>query len=199
VNRLLILVALLAVVLAACGTNQADETDPTVTPEPTAAPTTEAPDDTEEPAATDDDDGDDGTTGSLEELLPDELNGVARSDAADLSAFLAPALQAQGLDAEEIDFAFVTYGTGSDGVIVNAMRVPGIAEDQLEMMARFMSGVEGAEDVNAETETIGGKSVLSMSAPGQEGTVYIYFVDDVAFTIISPDPALAEQLLSQLP
>ena len=74
VNRHLILVALLAIFLAACGTQTADEADATLTPEPTPAPTTEAPEPTDEPAATDDDDG---STGSLDDIIPDDLNGVA--------------------------------------------------------------------------------------------------------------------------
>ena len=44
VNRYLILVALLAIFLAACGTQTADQTDATLTPEPTPAPATDAPD-----------------------------------------------------------------------------------------------------------------------------------------------------------
>ena len=75
-NRYLILVALLAIFLAACGTQTPDEVDATLTPEPTPAAATEAPDETDEPAATDDG-GDDGSTGSLDDMIPDDLNGVA--------------------------------------------------------------------------------------------------------------------------
>jgi hypothetical protein len=196
VNRLLILVALLAVFLAACGTQTADDATATLTPEPTVA-ATEAPEDTVEPAATDDDDG--GVTGSLDDVIPDELNGVAGTPIPGLDQILGQALQGQGLDAEDAEFAFVTYGEGADAVVLNAFRIPGVTEAQLALLGQLMSGSGGAGEVEATTEEIGGKTVLSFSGGGQEGVVYVYIVDDVAFTVAGQDTSAVEQLLSELP
>ena len=166
-NRYLILVALLAIFLAACGTQTADDADATLTPEPTAAPTTEAPDDTEEPAATDDD----GSTGSLDDMIPDDLNGVAGTSIAGMEQILSGALQAQGLDAGDAEFAFVTYGTDASAVVLNAFRIPGVTEIAMQQLAQLMSGADPTGEFEANTEEIGGKTVLSFSGEGQPGVI----------------------------
>jgi hypothetical protein len=196
VNRTLILVALLAIFLAACGTQTADEADATLTPEPTPAPTTAAPDDTDEPAATDDDDG---STGSLEDMIPDDLNGIAGTPIPGFDTILSGALQAQGLDDEDAEFAFVTYGTDENAVVLNAFRIPGVEEVQMQQLAQLMSGAGGAGEFEADTVEIGGKTVLSFSGGGQPGVVYFYVVDDVAFTVAGQDASTVEQLLAELP
>jgi hypothetical protein len=196
VNRLLILVALLAVFLAACGTQTPDEADATLTPEPTQA-ATEAPDDTDEPEATDD--GDDGSTGSLDDMIPDDLNGVAGTSIPGMDAIIAGALQQQGLDAGDAEFAFVTYGTDANAVVLNAFRLPGVNEVAMQQLARLMSGADPTGEFEANTEEIGGKTVLSFSGEGQPGVVYFYVVDDVAFTVAGQDASTVEQLLSELP
>jgi hypothetical protein len=195
VNRRLIPVALLAIVLAACGTNQADETDAT-TQEPTPAPTSEAPAPTDE-AATSDDGG--GAAGSLADMIPDELNGVAATEIPGMEAIISGALQQQGLDGGEAEFAFVTYGEGADAIVLNAFRLPGVDEQAMEQLARIMSGAGGAGELEAETTEVGGKTVLSFSGGGANDVVYFYVVDDVAFTIAGQEASSVEQLLSQLP
>ncbi len=195
-NRHLILVALLAIFLAACGTQTPDEADATLTQAPTPAPTSEAPDPTDEPAATDDDGG---STGSLDEMIPDDLNGVAGTSIAGMDQILAGALQAQGLDAGEAEFAFVTYGTDENAVVLNAFRIPGVTEVAMQQLAQLMSGADPTGEFEAEAVEIGGKSVLSFSGEGQPGVVYFYVADDVAFTVAGQDPATVEQLLSELP
>jgi hypothetical protein len=198
VNRYLILVALLAIFLAACGTQTADEA--TLTPEPTPAAATDAPDDTDEPAATDDGgDGDDGSTGSLDDMIPDDLNGVAGTSIAGMDQILSGALQAQGLDAGDAEFAFVTYGTDANAVVLNAFRIPGVTEVAMQQLAQLMSGADPTGEFEANTEEIGGKTVLSFSGEGQPGVVYFYVVDDVAFTVAGQDPSTVEQLLAELP
>lgn len=197
-NRYLILVALLAIFLAACGTQTADEA--TLTPEPTPAAATDAPDDTDEPAATDDGgDGDDGSTGSLDDMIPDDLNGVAGTSIAGMDQILSGALQAQGLDAGDAEFAFVTYGTDANAVVLNAFRIPGVTEVAMQQLAQLMSGADPTGEFEANTEEIGGKTVLSFSGEGQPGVVYFYVVDDVAFTVAGQDPSTVEQLLAELP
>jgi hypothetical protein len=197
VNRYLILVALLAIFLAACGTQTADDADATLTPEPTPAAATDAPDDTDEPAATDDDD--DGSTGSLEDMIPDDLNGIAGTSIAGMDQILSGALQAQGLDAGDAEFAFVTYGTDANAVVLNAFRIPGVTEVAMQQLAQLMSGADPTGEFEANTEEIGGKTVLSFSGEGQPGVVYFYVVDDVAFTVAGQDPSTVEQLLAELP
>jgi hypothetical protein len=195
-NRRLILAALLAMLLAACGSDQASQADATLTPEPQ----TDAPEATDEPVATDDDGGDgdgDGDTGSLDDLIPDSLNGVAGTPIAGLDTILSGALQAQGLDAGEAEFAFVTYGNDENAVVLQAFRIPGVTEVAMQQLAQVMSG--GAGDFEAETLTVGGKTVLSFSGGGQENVVYFYIADDVAFTVAGQDEASVEQLLSELP
>ena len=200
-NRLFILVALLAIFLAACGTQTPDEADATLTPEPTTAPATDAPDDTDEPAATDDGgDGDDGSTGSLDDMIPDDLNGVAGIELPGMDSIIAGALQQQGLNAGDAEFAFVTYGDDANAVVLNAFRIPGVTAEAMEQLARLMSaGAGGSTEFETTTEEIGGKTVLSFSGEGQPGAVYFYVVDDVAFTVAGQDAGTVEQLLSELP
>lgn len=206
-----LLVAVLALVLAACGS---DQTDATATPIPTPAATpTEAPtpeptesEPAETPDATDDDDGS-GTgsviTGELADALPDEVGGLTKQEVPGMEALIGPMLQQQGLNTDEADFAFVSYGDGdpAESLIVTAMRLPGVNEAQLEMLARMMSSNQapGAGEVDTEEVTIGGKDVLRVSPADAEQSVLIYLVDGAFFSLISPSEELAEDLLSQLP
>jgi hypothetical protein len=202
-NRSPLLVLLLAAVLAACGGDGASQADATATTEPTASPTAEATA-SAEPAETDDGSGSgSGSDTALEELIPDELNGVARTDVPGMGDMIAGVLQEQGLNAEDAEFIFTSYGdvSGTDAVILSAFRIPGMGQAQLELFAQMMSGAQGTEGVETEQVDIGGKSVLRMTATtaGQEGTVFLYFAEDAAFTVISQDQASAEQLLAELP
>jgi hypothetical protein len=194
VNRRPILVALLAVFLAACGTQ---ESSATLTPEPvTPEPTSQAPEPTDEPAASEDDGG---AIGSLADMIPDDLNGVAGTPIPGLDTILQGALQQQGLNAEDAEFAFVTYGEGESAVVLNAFRIPGVTEVAMEQLARIMSGASGQQGVDVETLDVAGKTVLSFSGGQTPGVVYFYVADDVAFTVAGQDEGLVEQLLSELP
>ena len=195
-NRRLILAALLAMLLAACGTQtgESDEPEATLTPEPTTEATASQSD---EPAESEDDGG--SITGSLDDVIPDEVNGVAGTALPGMEQIFSAALQGQGLNAGDAEFAFVTYGEGENAVVLNAWRIPGMTEVQMETLAQVMSGVGAAGEAEIETEDRGGKTVLSFSAPGTPGVVWFYIVDDVAFTVAGADESLAEQLLSELP
>ena len=100
-----------------------------------------------------------------------------------MDTILAGALQQQGLDAGEAEFAFVTYGTEANAVVLNAFRIPGVTEVAMQQLAQLMSGADPAGEFEAETMEIGGKTVLSFSGEGQPGVVYFYVADDVAFTV----------------
>ena len=168
-NRRLILVAMLAIVLAACGTEQSSESEAVATPESTPVVTSDAPEPSEEPEPSDEpaaseDDG--GGTGSLDDVIPDELNGAAGTAITGMDTLLQAALQGQGLDAGDAEFAFVNYGEGADATALTAFRIPGVTEVAMEQLARMMSGF-GAEGVEAETLDVGGKTVLSFSSGAQ--------------------------------
>jgi hypothetical protein len=202
VNRSLILVAMLAIFLAACGTEQTSESQAVVTPEPTPEATPDAPEPSEEPAPSDEpaaseDDG--GGTGSLDDVIPDELNGVAGNPIPGMDQILGAALQGQGLDADDAEFAFVTYGSGADATVLNAFRIPGMTDVAMEQLARVMSGAGVGQDVDVETLNVGGKTVLSFYGGATDGAIYFYVADDVAFTIAGQNEGLVEQLVTELP
>jgi hypothetical protein len=195
VNRRLFLLALLPIVLAACGTQQSSAT---LTPEPTPEPTSAPPEPTAEPTVTEDDGGG-GDIGSLEDVIPDELNGVAGTPIPGMDALISGALQQQGLDAGDAEFAFVTYGTGTDAIVLTAFRLPGVENTVMQQLALMMSGAGANSGLESEQVTIGGKSVLSFSGGQTPGTVYFYVADGVAFTVAGENVGLAEQLLAELP
>jgi hypothetical protein len=195
VKRISILVvALLALVLASCASEQASTPASESEAAPTVQPTPEPTEEATEAATPDDDSG-----GSLEDALPDELNGLARTDVPGMEAFLAPMLAQQGVDASDVEFVISTYGEGDNSITVNAFRIPGIPEASMEALARAMSGVQGESGVTAEPVTVGGKSVLQMTGADVDGAAYLYFADGSVFTIVGPSTELAEQLLSELP
>ena len=148
----------------------------------------------DEPAASEDDGG---ASGDLADVIPDELNGVPATEIPGMDQILGSALQAQGLDAGEADFAFVTYGTDAERGRPERLPHPRHHKVAMEQLARLMSGA--GTDVDAESVTIGGKTVLKISGGQTGGAVYFYVADDTAFTAAGQDESLVEQLLSQLP
>lgn len=201
-NRRLILVAMLAIVLAACGTEQPSESVVVVTPEATPEVASNAPEPSEEPEPSNEpaaSEGEGGDTGSLDDVIPDELNGVAGTPIPGMDQILSAALQGQGLDAGDAEFAFVTYGSGADATVLNAFRIPGMTDLAMEQLARVMSGAGVGQDVDVETLNVGGKTVLSFSGGATDGAIYFYVADDVAFTIAGQNDGLVEQLVTQLP
>lgn len=138
-----------------------------------------------------------GSTSELAELLPDDLNGVARTDIPGLDAIIGPALAAQGVDASDVDFVFASYGEGTDALVVQAIRVPGLGQPQLEQLAQLMAGAGGEADV--ETTSIGGKTVLRMTGADMPAVAYMYFADGAMFTIVGESEDQATQLLAELP
>jgi hypothetical protein len=193
----ILLIALLALVVTACAGDQASSATPTseptpteeATPEPTEAPESESPEASQ----------DAGSGTGLEDLLPDELNGMARTEIPGLEAMLAPMLAQSGVDAADAEFIFASYGEGEAAVQVQAFRIPGMSELQLETLARAMSGSLEGGDATAETVDVGGKTVLQITGPQVPGGAYIYFTDGAMFTVVSPSADLAGQLLAELP
>ncbi|HUF06542.1 MAG TPA: hypothetical protein VMP86_04035 [Candidatus Binatia bacterium] len=188
----ILLVALLALFVAACSSPQAAPTEePTATVGATSEPTAEATDATDAP-----DTHDDGT--SLEDLIPDELNGMARTDVPGMESFIGPMLEQQGVDGEAVEYVLATYGTGDAAITITAFRIPGMDDASLEALARLMSGAQ-SEGGSAEPVTVGGKSVLRMTVDEADGAAYLYFANGAVFTVVGESEDLAEQLLSELP
>ena len=192
----ILLIALLALVVSACAGDQgssAPASEPTATEEPTPEPT-EAPE-SDDPGSSEDAGG--GT--ALNDLLPDELSGMARISMPELEAMIAPMLAQSGVDAAEAEFTFASYGEGEDAVQVQAFRIPGMSELQLQTLARAMSGGLEGGGAAAETVDVGGKTVLQITGPQVPGGAYIYFADGAMFTVVSPSADVAAQLLAELP
>ena len=190
----ILLIALLALVVAACSNNQAS-----ISAEPSqSASATQTPEATESEAAEPSEGSSvDGT--ALTDLVPDELNGAPRTDVPGMDAILGPALAQQGLDPSDAEFIFSTYGEGTDSVAVNAFRVAGMTQPSLEAFARAMAGVD-TQGATAETVTVGGKSVLRMAGTdATTGAAYLYFANGAMFTVVSQSEDLAAQLLAELP
>ncbi|HSK93001.1 MAG TPA: hypothetical protein VLA76_02955 [Candidatus Angelobacter sp.] len=200
----ILLSALLALVLAACGSDQTDATpSPTEAPTPTVAPTpTESPtpDPTASPDSTDDGGSGSGPIGELDEVLPDEIRGLSRQSMPGMEDMLRGMLSQQAPGMEDADFAWAMYGDQGE-LVVTAFSAPGAGRAQLEMLAQIISGsqVEGAEDLDSEAVTIGGKDVLRVSVADQTQRVFLYITDDAFFTIVTETEDLAAELLSQLP
>lgn len=187
-NRIFILLAMLVLVVAGCASPS--ESSPEATPEPTPEPTAE-------PTATEDSNGSSGG-GDLTALLPDEIGGLTRTDIPGMEAMISNALASTGVNAEGAEYAFASYGDGTQALIVTALRIPGLDEASLQALAAAMAGTN-TTGANVETMTVGGKEVLQMTGQGAPGAAYLYFAEGAVFTVVGEDPDLAGQLLAELP
>ncbi|MBA4169097.1 MAG: hypothetical protein H0X68_01690 [Chloroflexi bacterium] len=195
----LVLVTLLALAVAACSSDQASPSpsEPAATVDPTPDPTPEPA--SQEPTDSTDTGGLPGNDAALLDLLPDEIGGQSRTDV-DLAAnpMVAAALEAQNMDASEVEYSVSTYGTGENVFGVTAMRIPDMGETQLEQFATLMTGMADGQG-SVETETIGGKEVLVITAADVDQRAYMYFTQGAVFILGGGSDELAAELLSQLP
>ena len=129
----ILLVGLLALVVSACGSGETTESaaasEPAATVQPTPEPTPEAtPEESDEPSASEDDGGGES---ALLDLLPDEIDGQSRVDV-DLAnnPMFAAALEAQNIDASEVEYIVSTYGSGEGVLAVTAIRIPDMGETE---------------------------------------------------------------------
>lgn len=210
VKRSAILLSIvLALVLAACGggSTDASPTPDTATPEPVqtaeSTPTEEPTQEPTEAAETDDGGSTGGPTGALTDLLPDRVGNLDRMEMPPgMEQMFAGVLSQQGVNVEDAEFVWAQWGDAAE-LIVAGLRAPGMTQANLEMLARALAmGQTGGEvELDSETTTVGGKSVLRVTPTegGVEQTVYIYIADDAMFTIVSQGEDLAAELLSQLP
>ena len=138
----------------------------------------------------------------LEAMLPDRVGGVelqklsfgGTSFAFDAgapfdSSALDPFLKANGKTIADVRLAIarpVDAVNGALATTILALQVKGIDAAQL-------SNASGGSLGPATATVIGGKQVL------QTGTTFTYFKDDIAFTLLLPNPGDAAEVLSALP
>ena len=92
------------------------------TPEATPEATSDAPEPSEEPEPSIEPAASEARAAEpLADVIPDELNGVAGNPIPGMDQILSAALQGQGLDAGDAEFAFVTYGSGADATVLNCL------------------------------------------------------------------------------
>ena len=192
---------LLALLLAACGGSpesespSASEVEAAPSVEATPEPAASEPAEPSEAAEPSDAEGGSGGSGSeLADMLPDTLGGVMRQDIDLDNPMFAAALAEQGVDPSEVDFLIASYGS----VGVTAIRIPELEQPQLEQLARLMAGMPETEG-SVETVTVGGKSVLAMTATEVGQTGYMYFSDGAVFVIGGGSEEQAAEILEQLP
>lgn len=104
------------------------------------------------------------------------------------------------LDAEASDISVAAGGTTDGSLGVFAIRVAGVAEDQLE--EEFLSASEAEGDLaNIEPATIGGKDVWAATdeSAGTGETGYLYVKDDTLYFVTAPDEDAAAEILGELP
>lgn len=197
----ILLVALLAFAVSACGSGDpsasAAESEPAATVEPTPDPTPEpTPEESDEPSASADAGGDDT---ALLDLLPDEINGQSRIDV-DLAnnPMFAAALESQNIDASDVEYVVSTYGTGEGVLVATAIRIPDMGQPELEQLGRLMSGMSDGQG-SAELTTVGGKEVLAITATEAEQTGYMYFIDGAVIVVGGTSEDLATEFFSLLP
>lgn len=197
----LLAIGLLALLLAACGGSPASQSTAASEDEAPSIQPTPAPEESEaapsEPAEPSEDDGTGSSGTPLANLLPDSIGGEARQDLPLFDeATLAAMFAQQGVDVGEVDFVIATYG--ESGLAVTAIRVPDLEQANMEMMARMMAGMPETQG-SVESVSLGGKTVVALTATDGGETGYLYFADGAAFVVAGGTEDQAAELLSQLP
>lgn len=109
-----------------------------------------------------------------------------------------------GVDVEQLEGAFAAtldanpFAEGG-GHVVFAIRYPGAGPDEItEAVVPVVGGMEWmGGDIEVTDETVGGKDVSALETSAV--THYFYAVGDVIFIVRTPDRAVAEAALAQLP
>lgn len=224
----ILLVALLALAVAACSSDQASLSSSAAT---TAATPSPSPSQAEpsEPAATASADagGDLGALPSFElpnsapellAILPEQVGGasvvpgfgelsqtgdefMADGDAGGNEEFIA-FLGRMGAQASDVSVAMRLYGDMENPEAITsifAFRVEGANSDQL-LDEMQTAFEEGEEGLSWESRTIDGKSVQAAILPAPEGgSLFVYVREDIVFAITATEEPLVEDALGQLP
>jgi hypothetical protein len=207
----ILLIALLALVIAACtsegaGTS-ASPSDAPATAESTPDATESESEDAEETVGafpSFDLNGDP----ELASRFPDTVGGEAlqvssfRGDVFMSGGSSDPSFQefldSVGADLEDVSVAFGGAMSGDSPISVGAFRVLGASEDELER--EFISASEESGDITGLEETsLGGKDVWSAAdASGTGMSVFIYTKDDTLYFLTGTEEQVAE-ILAALP
>lgn len=219
----LLMAAVLALVLAACGGTQsspsaeASQAAPSIAASQTPEPTPEA---SEAAPSVGEPGGSAGAAPSLDigsftcegsevaDRLPQSIGGEAlQTFCMDGEAFAAspgtdPTFDEflNKIDAEASDISVAAGGTTDGSLGVFAIRVAGVAEDRLEQ--EFLSASQDQGDLaNIEPGSIGGKDVwiATDESAGSGETGYLYVKDDTLYFITAPDEDAAAEILGALP
>ncbi len=219
----ILLVALLALVVAACTSEEAASPSATTEPTESAAPSEEPtiePDESEDASASADPGGSLGAIPSfglgdmvcqddneLANVLPESVGGQPLQVlcmSGDLFAGAGgadPAFQEflDSVDAEASDMSVAFGGSldGSTGVV--AFRIEGVPEDELE--EQFLNANEAQGEIaDVQQQNIGGKDVWSATStdPSTPGTAFIYVKDDTVYFLTGTNEQAAE-ILGALP
>lgn len=189
----ILLAAVLALVVTACGSGETSESAAPSEPAPTVDPTPQP--EPDEPSSSA---GAGGET-AVVDLLPDEINGQTRTHVDLANPMFAAALAGRDVDISEVEYSVSTYGTGEGVLVASAIRIPGVDQPELAQLARLMSGVAAEGEGSAELTTIGGKEVLAITAADAEQTGYMYFLDGAVIVVGGTSQDLAEEFFSKLP
>jgi hypothetical protein len=216
----ILLVLLLAFVVAACSSEQAEpsatasaEATEEATPEPTATPTES--EESEDPSESE-------TAGlpsgmpnmnadpELEDRLPDSIGGeslqvfsfggewIEMMGGQGQDPSFQTFLDSLGADASDITMAIAApMSAGEDNFVsITAFRVRGASEDELR--DEFMASAEDAGDVAGfSEESIGGKEVLMAADPTGElggASFYLYSQDDTIYWMTGSQEQVTEML-----
>jgi hypothetical protein len=216
----ILLVLLLAFVVAACSSEQAEpsatasaEATEEATPEPTATPTES--EESEDPSESE-------TAGlpsgmpnmnadpELEDRLPDSIGGeslqvfsfggewIEMMGGQGQDPSFQTILDSLGADASDITMAIAApMSAGEDNFVsITAFRVRGASEDELR--DEFMASAEDAGDVAGfSEESIGGKEVLMAADPTGElggASFYLYSQDDTIYWMTGSQEQVTEML-----
>jgi hypothetical protein len=210
----ILLIAVLALVVSACASEQGSPsvTDQAPTPtEATPEPSSEAPEASEDP---------DATVGAIPSFdlngdpelaarFPDTVGGQPlqvqsmRGDTFMSMGGSDPAfeefLDSVGAELSDVSVAFGGAASGESFLSVGAFRVLGASEDDLER--EFIAASEEAGDITGMEETsIGGKDVWTATDPsGDTGmSVFLYTKDDTLYFLTGAEAEVTE-ILEALP
>jgi len=211
----ILLVALLALVLSACASEQASpsasESEPAATDEATPEPSSQAPEASGDADATlgaipsFDLNGDPelaarfpetvgGEPLQVQSMRGDTFMSIGGSDPA-----FQEFLDSVGAELSDVSVAFGGATSGESFLSVGAFRVLGASEDDLER--EFIAASEDAGDITGmEQASVGGKDVWTAVDPsGETGTsVYLYTKDDTLYFLTGSEAEVAE-ILEALP
>jgi hypothetical protein len=206
VTRISILLTVLLLIVAACGTpassgsasqEATEEATPTPSPTPEPSPTEGA---VEEPSL-------EPGAGDLADLLPEEVGGItinyqhASGEAVFGSEGVTPEVQAffdrVGASPDDLSsaFGFAFDAEAATGVSIVAFRVEG--SDESTLRTEFLGVMEEEGEVIGEETTVSGKSVHTFGEAGSSG--FLYVNDDVVYIVAGDPPTIAEEALAALP